>query len=40
MDAWLFVAIFLAVFLVIVVSIFTMVWRAANRNPAEVVKGE
>ena len=39
-DAWLFVAIFLAIFVVIVFSIFTMVWRAANRNPAEVVKSE
>ena len=40
MDAWLYVAIFLIVFVVIVFSIFTMVWRAANRNPAEVVKSE
>ena len=40
MDAWLFVAIFLVVFVVIVFSIFTMVWRAANRNPAEGVKSE
>ena len=40
MDAWLYVAIFLVVFVVIVVSIFSTVWRAANRNPAEVVKSE
>ena len=40
MDAWLYVAIFLAVFVVIVFSIFSTVWRAANRNPAEVVKSE
>ena len=40
MDAWIFVAIFLFVFVVIVVSIFTMVRRAANCNPAEVVKSE
>jgi len=39
-DAWLYVAIFLVVFAVIVVSIFSIVWKAANRNPAEVVKGE
>ena len=40
MDAWLYVAIFLAVFVVIVFSIFSTIWRAANRNPAEVVKSE
>ena len=40
MDAWLYVAIFLIVFAVIVVSIFSMVRRAANQNPAVVVKGE
>ena len=40
MDAWLYVAIFLAVFAVIVFSIFSTVWRAANQNPAEVVKSE
>ena len=39
MDAWVFVAIFLIVFVVIVVSIFSTVWRAANENPANVVKG-
>jgi hypothetical protein len=40
MDAWLYVAIFLMVFVVIVFSIVWMVWNAANRNPAEVVKSE
>ena len=40
MDAWLYVAIFLVVFVVIVFSVFSTVWRAANRNPAEVVKSE
>ena len=40
MDAWLFVLIFLIVFVVIVFSIFSTVWRAANHNPAEVVKSE
>jgi succinate dehydrogenase hydrophobic anchor subunit len=40
MDTWLFVAIFLIVFVVIVFSIVSMVWKAANRNPAEVVKSE
>jgi ABC-type antimicrobial peptide transport system permease subunit len=39
-DAWLFVLIFLIVFLVIVFSIISMVWKAANQNPAEVVKSE
>jgi len=37
MDAWLYVAIFLMVFVVIVFSIFTMVWKAANRNPADAL---
>jgi len=40
MDAWLFVLIFLIVFTVIVFTIVSMVWKAARRNPAEVVKGE
>ncbi|MCL2512118.1 MAG: FtsX-like permease family protein [Bacteroidales bacterium] len=40
MDAWVYVAIFLIVFVVIVVSIFSTVWKAANQNPAEVVKSE
>ena len=40
MDAWLFVLIFLIVFVVIVISIVSMVWKAACRNPAEVVKSE
>jgi ABC-type antimicrobial peptide transport system permease subunit len=40
MDAWLFVAIFLVVFVVIVFSIVHMVWKAANKNPAEVLKSE
>ena len=39
MDPWLFVLIFLIVFVVIVFSIFSMVWRAANQNPAEVMSG-
>ena len=39
-EAWLYVAIFLIVFAVIVLSIFVIVWRAANQNPAEVVKSE
>ncbi len=40
MDAWLFVLIFLVVFVVIVFTIVSMVWKAANQNPAEVVKAE
>jgi len=40
MDAWLYVAIFLMVFVVIVFSIVSMVWKAANQNPAEVVKND
>ena len=40
MDAWLYVLIFLTVFLVIIFSIVSMVWKAANQNPAEVVKRE
>jgi len=40
MDAWLFVSIFLTVFIVIVFSTVSVVWKAANQNPAEVVKNE
>ena len=40
MDAWLFALIFLIVFVVIVLSIVSTVWKAANQNPAEVVKSE
>ena len=40
MDAWLFVLIFLIVFVVILFSIVSLVWKAASRNPAEVVKSE
>jgi len=40
MDAWLFILIFLIVFVVIVISIVSMVWKAANQNPADVVKSE
>jgi ABC-type antimicrobial peptide transport system permease subunit len=40
MDAWLFVLIFLIVFVVIIFSIISLVWKAANQNPAEVVKSE
>ena len=40
MDAWIFVLIFLVMFAVIVLSILSTVWRAANQNPAEVVKSE
>jgi len=40
MDAWLFVSIFLTVFIVIVFSTISVIWKAANQNPAEVVKME
>jgi len=40
MDAWLFVLIFLIVFVVIAMTITSMVWKEARRNPAGVVKGE
>ena len=40
MDAWLYILIFLIVFVVVIVSIVSMVWKAANQNPAEVVKSE
>jgi uncharacterized protein YpmB len=39
-DVWLYVLIFLIVFMVIVFSIVSMVWKAANQNPAETVKAE
>ena len=37
MDAWLYVLIFLIVFVVILFSIVSIVWKAANQNPARVV---
>ena len=37
LDAWLFVLIFLIVFAVLTMTIASMVWKEANRNPAEVV---
>ena len=40
MDAWLYMLIFLIVFIVIVFTIVSMVWKAANQNPSEVVKTE
>jgi hypothetical protein len=40
MDVWLFVLIFLIVLVVVIFSIVSMVWKAANQNPAEVVKSE
>jgi hypothetical protein len=39
-DAWIYIAIFLLVFIVIVFSIFSIIWQAARRDPAEVVKSE
>ena len=39
-DAWLYVLISLIVFIVIVFTIVSMVWKAANQNPSEVVKTE
>jgi ABC-type antimicrobial peptide transport system permease subunit len=41
MDAWLFVLIFLIVFLLILFSTISMVWKVANHNPSEeIMKGE
>ena len=40
MDAWIYMALFLTVFVVIVFSIFSIVLNAAKQNPAEVVKSE
>ena len=37
-DVWIYVAIFLTVFVVIVFSILSTIWKAARQNPAEVVK--
>jgi len=39
-DFRLYVLIFLLVFVVIVLSIVSMVWKAANQNPSEVIKGD
>jgi len=40
MDAWIFVSIFIVVFIVIAFSTVSVIWKAANQNPAEVVKNE
>jgi len=40
MDVWLFVSIFLTIFLVIVFSTISVIWKAARQNPAEEVKNE
>lgn len=40
MEWWLFAGVVLLVAVVIFASIFMRVWRAANENPAEVVKSE
>lgn len=39
-DWWIYVAIFIGVLLAVTFSVFTQVWRAANTNPAEVLKSE
>jgi len=40
MDVWLFVSIFLTIFIVVVLSTASVIWKAANQNPAKVVKNE
>lgn len=40
MEWWLFAGVVLVVAVIIFASIFMRVWRAANENPAEVVKSE
>lgn len=37
---WIFPLIFIGVLLVIIATVFSQVWRAANTNPAEVLKSE
>jgi len=39
-DAWLYVAIFLIVFVIIVFSIFSTIWKAANQDPIKAIKSE
>ena len=39
-PGWMYVAIFIGIAGVIVISIFSRVWSAARQNPAEVVKTE
>ena len=39
-DVWLFVSIFLILFIVIIFSTVSVIWKAARQNPAEVVKNE
>ena len=40
MEWWLFVGIFVLVVLIVLASILSRVIRAANQNPAEVIKSE
>ena len=40
MDAWIFVLIFLCIAAIVITTIISMVWKAANQNPAEVIKSE
>ncbi|MFV0417487.1 MAG: ABC transporter permease [Dysgonomonas sp.] len=37
---WIFPLIFIGILLVIIATVFSQVWRAANANPAEVLKSE
>ena len=39
-SSWVYVAIFCGIACVIALSIGLRVWRAANENPADVVKSE
>jgi len=37
---WLFALIFIVILILVALTVFTQVWRAANQNPAEVLKSE
>lgn len=39
-DWWIYAAIFFATLIIITLSVFAQVWKAANSNPAEVLKSE
>ena len=40
LNIWPFIGVFMGLLLVVIISIYWRVWKAANENPAEVVKSE
>ena len=40
LSIWPFISVFIGLLLIVIISIYWRVWKAANENPAEVVKSE